>query len=116
MAKITALKSELAMLRKAVTERDWLLQEVRELHSEILPLREQVARLTASGEHQAIQIRETCRAERSAGREPLAAGRIADAGPNRVKNAVRRQHDTYNQTPYPRLSQCPGARRRYSIK
>lgn len=42
----------LAVLREVVAERDRLLQEVREL-------REQVARLTATGEHLAAQLRDT---------------------------------------------------------
>jgi uncharacterized coiled-coil DUF342 family protein len=44
------------VLREVVAERDRLLQEVRELRAEALPLREQVARLTATGEH-----RRSCR-------------------------------------------------------
>jgi len=42
-----------------VAERDRLLQDVRELRDEALPLREQVARLTATGEHLAAQLKET---------------------------------------------------------
>ena len=52
LAKVTALESELAVLREVVAERDRLLQEVREL-------REQVARLAATGEHLAAQLQET---------------------------------------------------------
>ncbi|EIK0569432.1 hypothetical protein LJT15_004677, partial [Salmonella enterica] len=40
----------------------------RELRAEALPLREQVARLTATGEHQAAQLKET-RAELKESRE-----------------------------------------------
>ena len=58
-AKVTALESELAVLREVVAERDRLLQEVRELRAEALPLREQVARLTATGEHLAAQLQDT---------------------------------------------------------
>lgn len=47
------------MLREVVAERDRLLQEVRELRAETLPLREQVARLTATGEHLAAQLQDT---------------------------------------------------------
>lgn len=59
LEKVTALESELAVLREVVTERDRLLDEVRELRAEALPLREQVARLTATGEHLAAQLQET---------------------------------------------------------
>ncbi|EEG0382976.1 hypothetical protein GYL30_004474 [Salmonella enterica] len=52
LAKVAALESELAVLREVVAERDRLLQEVREL-------REQVARLTATGEHLAAQLQDT---------------------------------------------------------
>ncbi|MBM6608424.1 DNA-binding protein [Enterobacteriaceae bacterium RIT814] len=58
-AKVTALESELAVLREVVAERDRLLQEVRDLRNEALPLREQVARLTATGEHLTTQLKET---------------------------------------------------------
>lgn len=58
-AKVALLESELAVLREVVTERDRLLQEVRDLRAEALPLREQVARLTATGEHLAAQLQET---------------------------------------------------------
>ena len=44
LAKVTALESELAVLREVVAEHDRLLQDVRELRDEALPLREQVAR------------------------------------------------------------------------
>ncbi|EPP3216857.1 DNA-binding protein [Salmonella enterica subsp. enterica serovar Orion] len=59
LAKVTALESELAVLRAVVTERDRLLDEVRGLRAEALPLREQVARLTATGEHLAAQLQDT---------------------------------------------------------
>ncbi|ENF1950589.1 DNA-binding protein [Salmonella enterica subsp. enterica] len=59
LAKVTALESELAVLREVVTERDRLLDEVRGLRAEALPLREQVARLTATGEHLAAQLQDT---------------------------------------------------------
>ncbi|EAM2848383.1 hypothetical protein AAV89_23280 [Salmonella enterica] len=49
LAKVAALESELAVLREVVAERDRLLQEVRE----------QVARLTATGEHLAAQLQDT---------------------------------------------------------
>ncbi|ENN4309645.1 DNA-binding protein [Salmonella enterica subsp. enterica serovar Typhimurium] len=52
LANVAALESELAVLREVVAERDRLLQEVREL-------REQVARLTATGEHLAAQLQDT---------------------------------------------------------
>ncbi|WP_320699962.1 DNA-binding protein [Enterobacter bugandensis] len=55
----TPLPTELAVLREVVAERDRLLQEVRELRAEALPLREQVARLTATGEHLAAQLQDT---------------------------------------------------------
>jgi DNA repair exonuclease SbcCD ATPase subunit len=59
LARVTQRESELAVLREVVTERDRLLDEVRTLRAEALPLREQVARLTATGEHQATQLAET---------------------------------------------------------
>ncbi|HFK3152764.1 TPA: DNA-binding protein [Citrobacter sedlakii] len=59
LVKVTALESELAVLREVVTERDRLLDEVRGLRAEALPLREQVARLTATGEHLAAQLQDT---------------------------------------------------------
>ena len=59
LAKVAALESELAVLREVVAERARLLQEVRELRAEALPLREQVARLTATGEHLAVQLQDT---------------------------------------------------------
>ncbi|HAP0729587.1 TPA: hypothetical protein IR779_004610 [Escherichia coli] len=59
LANVAALESELAVLREVVAERDRLLQEVRELRAEALPLREQVARLTATGEHLAAQLQDT---------------------------------------------------------
>ncbi|WP_323612619.1 DNA-binding protein [Pectobacterium versatile] len=68
LIRVTQLESELAVLREVVTERDRLLDEVRALRAEALPLREQVARLTATGEHQAAQLKET-KAELKAARE-----------------------------------------------
>lgn len=68
LAKVTALESELAVLREVVAERDRLLQDVRALREETLPLREQVARMTATGEHLAAQLKET-RAELKGARE-----------------------------------------------
>lgn len=59
LVKVTTLESELAVLREVVTERDRLLDEVRGLRAEALPLREQVARLTATGEHLAAQLQDT---------------------------------------------------------
>lgn len=59
LAQVATLESELAVLREVVTERDRLLVEVRELRADSLPLREQVARLTATGEHLAAQLQET---------------------------------------------------------
>lgn len=41
------------------TESDRLQQGIRQLRDEALPLREQVARLTATGEHLAAQLKET---------------------------------------------------------
>lgn len=58
LANVAALESELAVLREVVAERDRLLQEVRELRSEALPLHEQVVRLTATGEHLAAQLQD----------------------------------------------------------
>ncbi len=49
LANVAALESELAVLREVVAEHDRLLQEVRE----------QVARLTATGEHLAAQLQDT---------------------------------------------------------
>ncbi|HCM1955409.1 TPA: DNA-binding protein [Salmonella enterica subsp. salamae serovar 9,46:z4,z24:z39:z42] len=68
LARVAGLESELAVLREVVTERDRLLDEVRELRAEALPLREQVARLTATGEHLAAHLKET-RAELKGARE-----------------------------------------------
>ena len=59
LAKVAQLESELAVLREVMTERDRLLEEVRDLRAEALTLREQVARLTATGEHLAVQLKET---------------------------------------------------------
>lgn len=58
LARVAALESELAVLREVVAERDRLLQEVRELRDAAMPLREQVARLTATCEHLAAQLKE----------------------------------------------------------
>ncbi|EPZ2003583.1 hypothetical protein ACXLJC_004710 [Escherichia coli] len=59
LAKVAELESKLAVLLEVQAERDRLLQDIRELRDEMLPLREQVARLTATGEHQAAQLKET---------------------------------------------------------
>lgn len=59
LAKVAMLDSKLAVLQEVETERDRLLEEVRDLRAEALPLREQVARLTATGEHLAAQLKET---------------------------------------------------------
>lgn len=67
-AKVATLESELAVLREVVTERDRLIAEVRELRTDALPLREQIARLTATGEHLATQLKET-KAELKGARE-----------------------------------------------
>ncbi|EED3219660.1 hypothetical protein LC66_005109, partial [Salmonella enterica subsp. enterica] len=61
-------ESELAVLREVQAERNRLLQEVRELRDAALPLREQVARLTATGEYLAAQLEET-KAELKSARE-----------------------------------------------
>jgi chromosome segregation ATPase len=66
--RVAELESELAVLREVVTERDRLLPEVRELRADSLPLREQVARLATTCEHQAAQLLET-KAELKAARE-----------------------------------------------
>lgn len=58
LAKVVTLESELAVLREVQAERDRLLQEVRE----------QVARLTATGEHQAEQLQDM-KASREDGRQ-----------------------------------------------
>lgn len=58
-AKVATLESELAVLREVVTERDRLLDEVRELRAAALPLHEQVARLTTTTEHLTAQLQET---------------------------------------------------------
>lgn len=68
LAKVAELESELAVLREVQAERDRLLQDVRALRDEALPLREQVARLTATGEHQMAQLKET-KAELKGARE-----------------------------------------------
>ncbi|HID7510804.1 TPA: hypothetical protein ACXHW4_004730 [Enterobacter hormaechei] len=59
LAKVAPLESELAVLREVQTERDRLLEEVRQLRMDVVPLKEQIARLTATGEHQAEQLKET---------------------------------------------------------
>lgn len=56
------------MLREVEVERNLLLEEVRQLRAEAQPLREQVARLTATGEHLAAQLQDT-RAELKESRE-----------------------------------------------
>ncbi|EAP9510962.1 hypothetical protein L1O59_005161 [Salmonella enterica] len=58
----------LTVLREVQAERDRLLDEVRGLRAEGLPLREQVARLSATGEHLAAHLKET-RAELKGARE-----------------------------------------------
>lgn len=58
LVKVAMLESELAVLREVVTERDRLLEEVRDLRAEALPLREQVARLTATGEYLTAQLKD----------------------------------------------------------
>ncbi|TKK12403.1 hypothetical protein EcCFBP13530_23780 [Enterobacter cancerogenus] len=58
-AEVALLESELAVLREVVTERDRLLEEVRDLRAEVPPLREQVARLATTGEHLTAQLKET---------------------------------------------------------
>lgn len=59
LAKVTLLESKLAVLQEVETERDRLLEDVRELRAEALPLREQVARLSTAGEHLAAQLQDT---------------------------------------------------------
>lgn len=56
------------LLREVVAECDRLLQYIRELGDEALPLCEQMARLTATGEHLAAQLKET-KAELKGARE-----------------------------------------------
>lgn len=68
MTAVSRLEIELAVLREVVAERDRLLEEVRALRDEALPLRERVARLTATGEHLATQLKET-KAELKGARE-----------------------------------------------
>ncbi|HEJ9079004.1 hypothetical protein GKN89_11605 [Serratia sp. YC16] len=68
LAKMAQLEAELAVLREVVTERDRLLDEVRALRADALPLREAVARLTATGEHMTAQLKET-KAELKGARE-----------------------------------------------
>ncbi|MDX5628404.1 MULTISPECIES: DNA-binding protein [unclassified Brenneria] len=57
-ANVARLESELAVLREVVTERDRLLDEVRELRAQSTTLRESVARLSATGEHLTAQLKE----------------------------------------------------------
>lgn len=59
LANVIRLESELAVQREVVAERDRLIAEVRELRAEALPLREQIARLTTTGEHLTTQLKET---------------------------------------------------------
>ncbi|MFU0872724.1 DNA-binding protein [Kluyvera sichuanensis] len=59
LAKVAQLESQLAVLQGVEAERDRLLEDVRELRAEALPLREQVARLSATGEHLAAQLQDT---------------------------------------------------------
>ncbi|ELA5174510.1 DNA-binding protein [Salmonella enterica subsp. enterica serovar Newport] len=59
LAKVVTLESRLAVLQGVVAERDRLLEDVRELRAEALPLREQVARLTATGENLTEQLKDT---------------------------------------------------------
>lgn len=68
LARVATLEGELAVLREVVTERDRLLDEVRALRADALPLREAVARLTATGEHMTAQFKET-KAELKGARE-----------------------------------------------
>ncbi|HED9546268.1 TPA: hypothetical protein R6P91_003678, partial [Klebsiella pneumoniae] len=68
LARVATLEGELAVLREVVTERDRLLDEVRALRADALPLREAVARLTATGEHMTAQLKET-KAELKGARE-----------------------------------------------
>ncbi|ELR8757080.1 DNA-binding protein [Escherichia coli] len=58
-AKVTTLESEQVLLREVVTECGRLLQYIRELGDEALPLCEQMARLTATAERLAVQLKET---------------------------------------------------------
>ena len=58
LAKVAVLESQLAVLQGVEAERDRLLEDVRELRAEALPLREQVARLSATGEHLAAQLQD----------------------------------------------------------
>ncbi|WP_032697808.1 DNA-binding protein [Raoultella planticola] len=59
LAKVVTLESELAVLREVEAERNRLLEEVRQLRTDVVPLREQIARLTATGEHLAAQLQDT---------------------------------------------------------
>ncbi|RJL48701.1 hypothetical protein D5078_02620 [Pectobacterium carotovorum] len=68
LAKVATLESELAVLREVEAERNRLLEEVRQLRTDVVPLKEQIARLTATGEHQAAQLQET-KAELKGARE-----------------------------------------------
>lgn len=58
LAKVAVLESQLAVLQGVEAERDRLLEDVRELRAEALPLCEQVARLSATGEHLAAQLQD----------------------------------------------------------
>lgn len=62
------LESGLAVLREVEAERNRLLEDVRQLRAEVQPLREQVARLSATGEHLAAQLQDT-KAELKGARE-----------------------------------------------
>lgn len=68
LTRVAELESELAVLREVMAERDRLLQDIRQLRDEALPLHEQVARLAATGEHLAAQLKET-KAELKGARE-----------------------------------------------
>lgn len=59
LARVAMLESKLSVLLGVEAERDRLLEDVRELRAEALPLHEQVARLTATGEHLAAQLQDT---------------------------------------------------------
>lgn len=51
------LESKLVVMQGVEAERDRLLEKVRELRAEALPLREQVAHLTATDEYLAAQLK-----------------------------------------------------------
>lgn len=61
LARVTVQESELAVLSEVVTERERQLHDVRKLRdeAEALPPREQLAYLTATGEHLTAQLKET---------------------------------------------------------